>query len=315
MPVIPLTAGTGWHIQDLLRAGAKTNTTVQPGHWASVSGHLSKDSVGVSVGPHAITPGDQVLLRTMPHGSLEQIITRMNLLHRAQARGVTVMNQPRAVEVAIDKFLTLQTLADAGLPTLPTGVAQRIDEARALFKSLGGDVVIKPLFGSEGFGITRTDDPDIADRIFDTLEKLGQVIYLQAYLEHGDTDYRIFVLDGKVLAAMQRSGHGDWRSNVARGGTGQPIAIDNAKDLQGLPGLGMLAIQAAKACHLDVTGVDILIDKHGQPRIIEVNGVPGWRELARVTNIDIASQVLLSIRSKTGSAGVPPAPDQSPSPT
>jgi RimK family alpha-L-glutamate ligase len=297
MAVIPLTAGSGWHIQDLLRAGAKTGIPVQPGRWDSVCGHLSKDTIGVSVGSYAITPDDQVLLRTMPHGTLEQIITRMNLLHRVQARGAVVMNSPRSVEVAIDKFLTLQTLADAGLPAPPTGVAQTIDEARTLFKSLGGDVVIKPLFGSEGFGITRTSDPDIADRIFHTLQKMNQVIYLQAYIDHADTDYRVFILDGKVIAAMQRSGHGDWRSNVARGGTGEPIPIHNARDLSGFPGLGPLALQAAQACHLDVTGVDILIDKNNQPQIIEVNGVPGWRELARVTNIDIAAQVLLSIRA------------------
>jgi RimK family alpha-L-glutamate ligase len=304
MPVIPLTAGSGWHIQDLLRAGAKTGIAVQPARWDSVSGHLdssqlSKDAIGLTVGPYTVTPADQILLRTMPHGSLEQIITRMNLLHRAQSRGLTVMNSPRSVEIAIDKFLTLQTLADAGLPVPPTAVAQRIDEARTLFKSLGGDVVIKPLFGSEGFGITRASDPDIADRIFDTLEKLNQVIYLQAFIDHADTDYRVFVLDGKILAAMRRASHnGDWRSNVARGGTGHSIPIENARDLHGLPGLGTLALQAAKACNLDVTGVDILLDKNNQPHIIEVNGVPGWRELARVTNIDIAAHVLQSIKAK-----------------
>ncbi len=298
MAVIPLTAGSGWHIQDLLRAGAKTGIQVQPGRWDSVSGSLSKDAIGVTVGNYALSPNDQVLLRTMPHGSLEQIITRMNLLHRAQSRGLTVMNSPRSVEIAIDKFLTLQTLLGEGLPIPPTAVAQRIDEARSLFKSLGGDVVIKPLFGSEGFGITRAFDPDIADRIFDTLEKLGQVIYLQAYIDHADTDYRVFILDGKVLAAMRRSGHGDWRSNVARGGTGHSIPIHNARDLDGLPGLGPLALQAASACKLDVTGVDILLDKNNHPHIIEVNGVPGWRELARVTGIDIAAEVLLSIRGK-----------------
>jgi ribosomal protein S6--L-glutamate ligase len=211
------------------------------------------------------------------------------------------MNPARALEIAVDKFLTLQTLQRAGLPTLPDGVAQRAEEAKRLFEDLGRDVVVKPLFGSEGFGIMRVNDPDMADRVFDALEKLSQVIYLQQFEDHGDDDYRIFVIAGKVRAAMRRSGKGDWRSNVARGGTGEPIPVDETfNHVQGLPGLGQLAVNAAQACGLDVTGVDILVSKQtAKPSVIEVNGVPGWRELARVTNIDIASQVLLCLAGKT----------------
>ena len=88
----------------------------------------------------------------MPPGSLEQVVFRMDALHRLAAAGVPVLNPPRAVEAAVDKYLTLALLAAAGLPVPSTWTGQSAAEALAAFEELGGDVVVKPLFGSEGRG-------------------------------------------------------------------------------------------------------------------------------------------------------------------
>ena len=107
----------------------------------------------------------------MPPGSLEQVVFRMDLLHRLQARGVRVLNPPRAVEICVDKYLATALLEAAGLRVPPTIVCQHADAALEAFEALGGDVVVKPLFGSEGRGMVRVTDPEMAWRTFRTLER------------------------------------------------------------------------------------------------------------------------------------------------
>jgi ribosomal protein S6--L-glutamate ligase len=79
---------------------------------------------------------DAVIVRTMPPGSLEQVVFRMDALHAAAAAGVKVLNPPRAVEVCVDKYLTNVRLVRAGLPVPETVVCQRADDALTAFDSL-----------------------------------------------------------------------------------------------------------------------------------------------------------------------------------
>ena len=112
----------------------------------------------------------------MPPGSLEQVVFRMDLLHRLQARGAVVLNPPAAVETCVDKYLASARLAAAGLLVPPTAVCQHADAALEAFAALGGNVVVKPLFGSEGRGMVRVSDPETAWRVFRTLERTGAVL-------------------------------------------------------------------------------------------------------------------------------------------
>ncbi len=109
----------------------------------------------------------------MPPGSLEQVVFRMDALGRLEAAGATVINPPRAIECAVDKYLTTARLAAAGLLVPRTVACQTVEDAMAAFELLGGDVVIKPLFGSEGRGITRLQDEALAERAFRLLVQLG----------------------------------------------------------------------------------------------------------------------------------------------
>src|SRR5207302_2794075 len=158
--------------------------------------------------PDPLSTFDAVVVRTMPPGSLEQVVFRMDVLHRLEARGVPVLNPPRALEVCVDKYLATARLASAGLPVPPTAVCQDADDALEAFAALGGDVVVKPLFGSEGRGLVRVSDPDLAWRTFHTLERLQSVLYVQRYIPHPGWDLRIFVLGGRVLYAMRRHANG-----------------------------------------------------------------------------------------------------------
>ena len=277
MRIAILSGGHGWHVLDLIRAAGEL-------------GHVAEavDFRGVAAGVEAEAPPlagfDAAIVRTMPVGSLEQIVFRMDLLHAATANGVTVLNPPRALEACVDKFLTNARLARAGLPTPPTHVSQRADDAQAAFARLGGDVVLKPLFGSEGRGMVRLTDPETAWRTFHVLEHTGQVIYQQRFVRHPGWDLRAFVIGGRVVAAMRRTSRGDWRTNVAQGGTAERIELGREQS--------SLAVRAAAAVGCPVAGVDLLPGPGGELFVIEVNAVPGWRALAPVSGVDVAAEVV-----------------------
>ncbi|MFM7073030.1 MAG: RimK family alpha-L-glutamate ligase [Planctomycetota bacterium] len=230
-----------------------------------------------------------VLVRTMPPGSLEQVVFRMDALGRYEAAGGLVVNRPRAVEAAVDKYLTSALLAAAGLDTPKTIVCQHPDDAMEAFARLGGDVVVKPLFGSEGRGITRLSDPDLALRAFKMLAQLGAVLYLQEFVAHDGFDIRLLVV-GNETFGMRRHNPLDWRTNVSRGATGIGFQPDEQ--------LVQLARRAADAVGADVAGVDLLPAPDGRLLALEVNAVPGWKALSQATGVDIAERVLSFVESR-----------------
>lgn len=276
MRIAVLSGGTGWHVADLIRAAIEQGHTAEAVDFRAVA-------AGVGLGP-PLDGFDAALVRTMPAGSLEQVVLRMDVLHAAAAAGVKVLNPPRAVETCVDKYLTSVRLAAGGLPTPDTHVSQRADDALAAFDRLGGDVVVKPLFGSEGRGMVRLADGETAWRTFHALDRTGQVIYQQRFVRHPGWDLRAFVLGGRVIAAMKRSARGDWRTNVALGGTAAKVELDRSE--------AELAVRAAEAVGCPVAGVDLLPGPGGELSVIEVNAVPGWRALAPVSGIDVAAAVV-----------------------
>jgi ribosomal protein S6--L-glutamate ligase len=272
-----LSTGTGWHVQDLRRAAPLL------GHEAHAV-DFRRVAAGVAVAANPLAGFDGILVRTMPPGSLEQVVFRMDVLHRLQAGGVPVLNPPAAVEACVDKYLASARLEAAGLRVPPTVVCQQADAALEAFTALGGDVVVKPLFGSEGRGMIRLTDPDLAWRTFRTLERLQCVLYLQQFIAHPGWDLRAFVLGGRVVAAMRRRSQNGWRTNVAQGGTGERVQLSHVEE--------ELALRAAVAVGAPVAGVDLLPGPAGELYVLEVNAVPGWRALAAVTGVDLAALVL-----------------------
>ena len=270
-----LAGGDGWHVRDLKRAAASL------GHEA-VAIDFRKLSAGVATGRDSFAGFDAVLVRTMPPGSLEQVVFRMDLLHRLVARGIPVVNSPAALETCIDKYLASARLEAAGLPVPATVVCQDADSAIEAFHSLGGDVVVKPLFGSEGRGMMRVTDAELAWRTFRTLERTQSVLYLQQFIKHRGWDLRAFVLGGRVLTAMRRHARNGWRTNVAQGARAEPVLLDASQE--------KLALAAAAAVGVEAAGIDLLPASDGTFFVLEVNAVPGWRALAKATGIDVATE-------------------------
>jgi RimK family alpha-L-glutamate ligase len=222
-----------------------------------------------------------VLVRTIPIGSLEQIVFRMDALHRLENLGVRVMNSASAIERTVDKYYTSFLLADAGIRTPRTLVTEDFDTALAAFREMG-DVVIKPLFGSEGKGMVRVTDEETAYRVLRTWELNRYIFYLQEYVPHFQEDIRAFVIGDRVVAAMIRRGTG-WKTNFSQG------ALVESTELS--PEMKVLAIQASKVIQLDYAGVDMMRAEDGRIYVIEINSIPGWRGLQKTTAQSIAGQI------------------------
>jgi RimK family alpha-L-glutamate ligase len=226
-----------------------------------------------------------LLVRTIPVGSLEQIIFRMDALHRLENLGVRVVNSASSIERTVDKYYTSFLLADGGIPTPRTIVTEDFKAAADACKEMG-DVVIKPLFGSEGKGIVRVTDEETAYRVLRSWELNRYICCIQEYIPHYREDIRAFVVGDRIVAAMRRRGE-QWKTNVSQGAEIKSIHLDGEME--------QLALKAAKLIHLDYAGVDLMKAEDGRIYVVEINSIPGWRGLQKTTSINISDSIVSHI--------------------
>lgn len=221
---------------------------------------------------------DGAFVRSVSAGSLEQITLRLGILHALETSGVTVWNNPRAIERCVDKSTATWRFQHAGLPTPPTRAVEGIAAAEAVRQGRG-TLVLKPLFGSQGNGVRRLAGTDSLP----PPETVGHVYYLQEYQRGPDArtfeDWRVLVSRGRILSAMMRKGR-TWITNVHQG----------AEPLHHTPDdeMASLALRAAEAVGADYAGVDLIRALDGRLMVLEINSNPAWKGLQSVTGRDIA---------------------------
>jgi ribosomal protein S6--L-glutamate ligase/tetrahydromethanopterin:alpha-L-glutamate ligase len=248
--------------------------------------------IKVSVRGYPLDDYDAVIVRKVPGGTAEQVFYRMDVLHRLEDMGIYVINPADAIEIAVDKYYTSARLEDAGIRTPRTVVTERFEEAMKTFDELGGDVVVKPLFGSLGMGITRISDTDVAYRVFRALDMTKSVYYLQEFIPHGNRDIRAFVVGGEVVASMLRTSE-NWKTNISAGGKAEPYALEEE--------LAELSVKATETIGLEYSGVDILrSEEDGTAHVVELNSTPGWQGLQTVTERNMAGLIVDFILDKLG---------------
>jgi len=241
---------------------------------------------------------DGVLLRTVAGGTFEATTMRLGVLHALAASGTTVWNSPAAIERSVDKAMTSLLIDRAGLPTPDTFVCSKREAAAEIVAREAGPgrpLVLKPLFGSQGEGLQLVETPDDLPNE----DAVSRVYYLQRYVARRDglwRDYRVFVCEGRAIAGMIREGDG-WITNVHRGGRPLPWAMP--------PAAAELAEAAAAAVGVDYTGIDLVEDGAGGFLVLEVNSMPAWSGLQKVTEVDIALAVARGFLAAVRSARPP----------
>jgi ribosomal protein S6--L-glutamate ligase len=299
---------TGWHAEQLRGAAARQGYDLDIASYESIGASLSKsDSSGIasrrsqlslSCEAGSISDYGAILTRTMAAGTFERITFRLAALHAVADQlvdqPIAIVNPPRSLEWSIDKFAALARLNGAGYPTPPTRIVQSRGEAMQAFEELGGDCVVKPIFGGEGRGVMRITDPQLAWYSFSTLDQLGAVIQVQSFIAPGGRDTRVLVVGDRVFGIRRRNPH-SFRSNVSAGAVCEPIEVDGE--------LAMTAKRIADLFGLVFASVDLIDNDHGPSMFLEVNAIPGWKGAQGVLDCSIADCVIETLATQSERAG------------
>jgi RimK family alpha-L-glutamate ligase len=276
--------GRDWHGRSLARAFKRRGITplVAP---LDACGFSTETATGLSIPGLGDRLPEGAFVRFVPGGSFEAVTLYLGVLHALRELGVTVWNDARAIERCVDKSTTTFFLQRAGLSTPRTFAGVNRAEAETLVARAVADgckLVQKPLFGAQGKGLRLISSlADLAPP-----EEVNGVYYLQEFIppaQRHHQDWRLFVCRGRVIAAMIRHGSG-WITNIKQGARAKAaIASVDLVDL---------ALKAAACVGADYAGVDIIQAPDGRFLVLEVNSMPAWNGLQRVSRVRISDQLV-----------------------
>jgi ribosomal protein S6--L-glutamate ligase len=211
------------------------------------------------------------------------------LTRQFEALNVYCLNSSTAITQSRDKLFSLQLLLQSGIDIPTTGFANSPLDTDDLIKMVGGSpLIVKLLEGTQGKGVVLAETKKAAESVINAFKSLNANILVQEFIKEANgKDLRLFVIDGKVVAAIQREAlPGEFRANIHLGGTASVIkpTVEEKK----------IAIRAAKAMDLKVAGVDIIRSSKG-PLLLEVNSSPGLEGIEGATNKDIAGEMIRAI--------------------
>ncbi len=211
------------------------------------------------------------------------------LTRQFEALKVFCLNSSTAITQSRDKLFSLQLLLNHGVEIPTTGFANSPLDTNDLIKMVGGPpLIVKLLEGTQGKGVVLAETKKAAESVINAFKSLNANILVQEFIKEANgKDIRCFVIDGKVVAAIQREAMpGEFRANIHLGGTASIIKVT--------PEEKKIAIKAAKAMDLKVAGVDIIRSSKG-PLLLEVNSSPGLEGIEGATNKDIAGEMIKAI--------------------
>jgi tetrahydromethanopterin:alpha-L-glutamate ligase len=268
-----------WHARQLADAFATRGIATVPIR-LPLCGFRTHSGSGLHIDGFGENLPDAVVVRTMSGGTFEAVTLRLGILHALRELGVMVWNDARAIERCVDKSMTSFLLARVGIATPQTWVTESFEQARVIVQREAGSdgLVLKPLFGSQGRGLKLIRKPDDLPR---NENKTG-VYYLQRFVgveRGGYHDFRLLVVRGRVIAAMQRHSS-RWITNIKRGGRSVAVVVNEE--------MKALAAHAAAVVGADFAGVDIVFTADQHPSVLEVNSMPAWSGLQKVTSVNIA---------------------------
>lgn len=211
------------------------------------------------------------------------------LTRQFEALNVYCLNSSTAITQSRDKLFSLQLLLQSGIDIPTTGFANSPLDTDDLIKMVGGSpLIVKLLEGTQGKGVVLAETKKAAESVINAFKSLNANILVQEFIKEANgKDLRLFVVDGKVVATIQREAmQGEFRANIHLGGTASVIK-PTAEEKK-------IAIRAAKAMDLKVAGVDIIRSSKG-PLLLEVNSSPGLEGIEGATNKDIAGEMIRAI--------------------
>ncbi|MDX1693438.1 MAG: 30S ribosomal protein S6--L-glutamate ligase [Ketobacteraceae bacterium] len=234
---------------------------------------------------------------------LDAVITRIRpsatfygcaLARQFESMGVYTVNSSEAIAQSRDKLYSLQLMLNSGISIPTTGFASSPMDTGDLIDMVGGaPLIVKLLEGTQGRGVVLAETRKAAESVINAFKSLKANLLVQEFIKEANgKDLRCFVIDGKVVASIERTAApGEFRANIHQGGSASVIKV-TAEERK-------LATKAAKALGLKVAGVDIIRSSKG-PLLLEVNSSPGLEGIEAATGKDVAGMILASIENKLG---------------
>ena len=213
------------------------------------------------------------------------------VVRQFEMMGTYCVNESVAISRSRDKLRSTQLLSRKGVGIPVTAFANSPDDVGGLIREVGGaPLVIKLLEGTQGIGVVLAETKKAAESVIQAFMGVNSNILIQEFIkEAGGSDIRCLVVNGKVIAAMQRTAQeGEFRSNIHRGGSAQLVKLT--------PKERATAVKAANVMGLNVCGVDLLRSDRG-PLVMEVNSSPGLRGIEEATKKDVAGMIIESIEA------------------
>lgn len=231
-----------------------------------------------------LEPLDAIIYRP---NFVEEPGVHVHVLELLKRAGYRVANG-HAGDIAVSKNKLLQHIrfADAKLPMPNWAIARDPSALRTEADRFGYPVILKTAFGTHGTGVFYAERPETLLPLTDYLNiRDKNPVILEEFITEADRkDLRVFVVGGKIVAAMEREARAfDVRANAALGGHGRNIEL-SALERE-------LAIKTAQTFDLDILGIDILRSKRG-PLVIEINSNPGFEAIEKTTGINIADAII-----------------------
>ncbi len=220
--------------------------------------------------------------------ALENIALRATIVHQIEMLKMPIIQSYDSLVRAKNKLRTLQLLNEKGIQVPKTMVVSRFEYLDAAIKKIGSfPIIIKTPFGSLGKGVAIVETRRALHSAFDMLltsPDFNSLLIQEYVAESEGKDIRVFIIDGQIVASMERdSGGRDFRSNLALGGQGKIAKLSKAEK--------EISLAAADALKLKVAGVDLLRSKTG-PVIMEVNCNPGLEGITEVSGLDIPGMIV-----------------------
>ncbi|MEM0504872.1 MAG: RimK family alpha-L-glutamate ligase [Sulfolobales archaeon] len=249
-----------------------------------LSSIMDEHGIRIMYGSEAGDFMDALIIRSLGFiATLEQVFRRVDILKQLELSGTLIINPIESMLKARDKYASIMALKAAGINVPPTAVVEEVFTAVEICKKWG-DVVIKPMMGSMGYGSVRTSDPDIVFTIAKTWLTHGQPIYIQKYIPKPGRDIRVFVVGNEVLGGYYRYAlNGNWKTNVAQGARTEKIEKLDEEIID-------MALKAVNTLKLHYAGVDI--GEVGDDFVIfEVNAAPQWSGFMSATGINPSDKI------------------------
>ena len=277
-----LTEKEGWHFQQLKNSLENKKHLVSSACLTDISLSIEKNKSNILINHKPLGKIDNVIVRFIPGGSLEEIVFYLNILKIFQSMGIKVINTASSIERTVDKLYTSHLLNKNGIPTPKTYIFRGKERAKEFINknNLSNGIVYKPLFGSQGDNIKLIKDLSDLEKVNNS----SNIYYFQEYLDNDiNHDYRVLILKNKYFY-MTRYGN-TFVNNFSKGGSCIKEDIDES--------IIDYALKSSKILNIDFCGVDLMQYKK-KIFVIEINSIPAWKGLQEVEE-EIISEYFVNL--------------------